>query len=300
MTASRFALAPSGHSSDLVLPVSCRLCGASGGIAVLVKGETKQLARCNSCAVVFLDPLPEELSVKQEFEERHITSDERLEFFFGANRDPVLSFVASRIRKLATGGAILDVGCAGGRFLAEFFPEARWQKYGMEPSRFAAARAQKLGLRVYHGQLTSVDLPAHAFDVITVMGVLLYFRNPHRDLEKLRVALKPGGVLAIELPLAEAQLWRNSKSLPRWVAGKSRSLLGSGHLYYYNVASLTYVLRSAGFVVNQLLPAPAMKQRTVFRDFLSKGYYQISRAIWATSGERVMLGPDILAVTSAL
>jgi SAM-dependent methyltransferase len=288
------------RAATLDVPKACRLCGRSGHHDVVVKGESKQLVRCRACSVVFLDPQPEEIVVKEEFEDRHITSDERLEYFFGANRDPVLSYVASRIRKLKSGGAILDVGCAGGRFLAKFFPELHWRKYGVEPSRFAANRARDAGLHVYQGQLSSVDLPLAAFDVITVMGVLLYFRDPHRDLKKLQAALKPGGLLAVELPLAEAQLWRNSSKLPHWVAGKSRSLLGSGHLFYYNVPSITRLFLESGFAANRILPVPAMKQRSRWRHGLSIGYFHASRALWSLSGRRIMLGPDFLAITSSL
>jgi SAM-dependent methyltransferase len=264
-----------------------------------VRGSDKQLIRCHACTAVFLDPFPEPMAVKEEFEDRHIKSDDRLEYFFGANRDPVLSFVAKRIRKTHQRGAILDVGCAGGRFLAEFFPEAEWQKSGVEPSKFAAARAREKGLHIYQGQLSSVELPETAFDVITAMGVLLYFRDPERDLAKLKRALRPGGLLVVELPLAEAQLWRNSAKISRFVAGKSRTLLGSGHLFYYNVESLDYVLRRAGFTATTAMPVPAMKQRTAVKDFLANGYYQSSRAVWAASGRRLMLGPDFLVFASA-
>ena len=57
----------------------------------------------------------------------------------------------------------------------------------------------------------------------------------------------------IELTLAEAQLWRNSPKRSRIVIGKSRSLLGSGHLFYYNVDSLSFLLREVGSRVNEML-----------------------------------------------
>ena len=145
----------------------------------------------------------------------------------------------------------------------------------MEPSRFAAARAQDKGITIYQGQLNSVRLPECTFDVITALGVLLYFREPRRELEALRKALKPSGILVIELPLAEAQLWRNSPKLSRLVMAKSRSLLGSGHLFYYNVASLTYLLARTGFRVDKIMPVPAMKQRNGYQDILSGVYYHV-------------------------
>lgn len=280
-------------------PGACRLCGASSGATVVVNGAAKQLMRCHACKVVFLEPPPDVAAFTAEFEERHITSDDRLEKFFGAKRDPVLSFVARRIRETHECGHILDVGCAGGRFLDRFLAASDWQKSGVEPSRFAAARAREKGIRIYQGPLASAELPDCAFDVITALGVMMYFREPRRELGMLRKALRPGGVLVIELPLAEAQLWRNSPKLSRLIMGKSRSLLGSGHLYYYNVSSLGFLLREAGFRVKEMSPVPAMKQQSMYQDLLSGVYYRASRSIWSLSSQHLMLGPDFLALASA-
>lgn len=277
---------------------TCRLCSVPGRTTVVVKGFEKALARCHSCKAVFLEPPPDEATFTTEFEQRHITSDDRLEKFFGAKRDPVLSFVARRIRQNKKRGHVLDVGCAGGHFLDRFFTISEWQKSGVEPLRFAAARAREKRISIYQGSLASVELPSCAFDVITALGVLMYFREPRNELGKLRKALRPGGILVIELPLAEAQLWRNSPKLSRIIVGKSRSLLGSGHLFYYNVESLTFLLREAGFRVNQMLPVPAMKQRNAYQDLLSGVYYHASRSIWTLSSRHIMLGPDFLALAS--
>jgi len=281
-----------------ISPGACRLCGALGQTSVAVEGNDKRLVRCGNCQVVFLEPPPNEIDFTAEFEERHITSDERLEQFFASKRDPVLAFAASQIQRYKKSGTILDVGCAGGHFLANFFAPSDWLKFGVEPSRFAARRANENGIETYQGELKSVELPAGMFDVITALGVLLYFRDPRRNLAKLRKSLKPGGVLIIELPLAEAQLWRNSPKLSRFV-GKYRSLLASNHLFYYNVASLTYLLRESGFRVREIRSVPAMAQPTLRQTILARVYYQMSRTLWALSGRRIMLGPEFLAVTSA-
>lgn len=278
-------------------PEACRLCGSLGQTSLAVEGNDKRLVRCRNCKVVFLDPLPDESDFTAEFEDRHITSDDRLEKFFASRRDPVLAFAAAQIRRYKKSGAILDVGCAGGHFLANFLAPSDWLKFGVEPSRFAARRAKENGIETYQGELKSVDLPAGMFDVITALGVLLYFRDPRGDLAKLRKSLKSNGVLIIELPLAEAQLWRNSPRLSRLV-GKPRSLLGSNHLFYYNVESLAYLLHESGFLLKAVLAVPAMAQSTLRQTVLSRAYYHASRSLWALSGRRIMLGPEFLVVAS--
>ncbi|MGC1169484.1 MAG: methyltransferase domain-containing protein [Candidatus Acidiferrales bacterium] len=188
---------------------------------------------------------------------------------------------------------------AGNDCADRFFSDSEWRKSGVEPSRFAAARAREKGITIYQGPLGSIKLPDSAFDVITVLGVLLYLRELQRELAALRKILRPGGILLIELPLADAQLWRNSPKLSRLMRAKPRSLLGSGHLFYYNAASLTYLLGRAGLRIDKMMPVPAMKQRTTYQDLLSGVYYHASRALWALSFRRAMLGPDFLAIVSA-
>ena len=281
----------------LPLPHTCPLCGADGHTFVVVTGVDKQLVRCRACSVIFLDPMPDPTFVKEEFEERHITNDNRLEYFFGANRDPVLAAVASQVKKVKDGGAILDVGCAGGRFLNHFFAESRWEKWGVEPSSFAAARATEQGLRVIQGALSDVDLPSSKFDVITVIGVLLYFRRPFEDLNKLKKALRPGGILVVELPLSESQVWRNSRAWSR-IAGKPRSLLSSGHLFYYNLRSLEFLLNRSGLRALKASPIPAMRQPNAARRCASSLYSHFSEGIWRLSAKRIMCGPDFLTIST--
>jgi hypothetical protein len=177
--------------AEPVAQETCRLCGVRGRTSVIIEGTQKRLARRHVCKVVFLEPPPDEMAVTAEFEERHITSDDRLEKFFGSRRDPVLSFVANHVSRIKKRGHILDVGCAGG----------------------------------------------------------------------------------------------NSPKLSRLVMAKSRSLLGSGHLFDYNVASLTFLLGKAGFRVNEIMPVPAIKQRNAYQDLLPGLYYRASRSFWALSSD---------------
>jgi SAM-dependent methyltransferase len=279
-----------------VVPRACALCHTEDHNVVIVNGADKRLIRCRACSVVFLDPMPEEQFVKEEFEDRHIKDDGRLEHFFGANRDPVLAAAARQVKKHKRAGAILDVGCAGGRFLSQFFRDGDWEKWGVEPSSFAATRAVENGITVLRGELGNVELPESKFDVITVIGVLLYFRRPFEDLLKLRNALRPGGILIVELPLAEAQLWRNSNTWFR-VAAKPRSLLGSGHLYYYNLRSLDFLLQRAGFKTIHQSPVPAMRQINAYRRAVASLYGVTSRSVWELSGQRLMCGPDFLTIS---
>lgn len=278
--------------------VACRLCMDPGEKAVLVSNLDRKLLKCRACGVVFLDPLPkvEELSI--HFSDRYIKDEERLENTFTKPRDSVLSQVAARTKKRKSGGRILDIGCAGGHFLSHYFPSSDWERFGVEPSKYASAKAAEKGIKMCDGQVLDMSLPTTFFDVVTALDVVCYFARPQQELEKIRRSLKPDGVLVIELPLAEAQIWRNSTNLKQLVGGKGRFLTHCGHLYFFNQSSIDFLLRATGFRVAEYAPLPGNKQRRSYQDLVFGGYYTASRLLWHTSGGRFMLGPNFLVVAS--
>jgi 2-polyprenyl-3-methyl-5-hydroxy-6-metoxy-1,4-benzoquinol methylase len=292
-----------GDSSEKSLPVSgdhpnalCLICASADTTVVISQGGRK-LVKCRACSVAFLDPVPSEADLARKFTDQYITDIERLEGTFGKSRDTVLLRVAAEIQSRCRSGHILDVGCAGGHFLSKYFASQAWQRYGVEPSRFAAERAADSGVKILGGSVLGGDLPADFFDVITVIDVLYYFRQPQRELRALRSALKPTGRLFIELPLAETQLLRHTTKLGH-LSGGTRSLLDSGHLYFLNPASIAHLLRETAFKIQAIVPLPGIQQRRAHQALLFKSFYLASRALWRASGGRWMFGPSFLVVAA--
>jgi 2-polyprenyl-3-methyl-5-hydroxy-6-metoxy-1,4-benzoquinol methylase len=290
-SAAESSLAPAMHSN-----VACPICAAAGTTTITAR-DHRQLIRCQSCSVVFIDPLPTEADLAARFADHYITDDARLEGTFGKSRDTVLSQIAAEVRRRSPAGRILDVGCAGGHFLSTFFASDSWQRFGIEPSRFASARAAEKNIRILAGTVFADNLPADYFDVITAIDVLYYFRQPARELEAFRSMLKPSGLLFIELALAETQLWRHTTKAGR-IGGTARSLLDSGHLYFLNPSSISHLLRESGFKITAIVPLPGIQQRRACQSFLFRSYYLASRLIWRISGGRWMFGPSFLVVAS--
>jgi SAM-dependent methyltransferase len=94
---------------------------------------------------------------------------------------------------------------------------------------------------VRRGSLEELD-DERVFDVITLFGVLEHVARPKRFLEKTRQLLAPGGELVIGVP--------NVASLNRRVSRLSRHdwdmFLEPGHLYHYNLRTLTSLASQAG------------------------------------------------------
>lgn len=100
---------------------------------------------------------------------------------------------------------IFDAGCGTGRLAELLSPYGEIS--GCDASPLAIAFCRQRGLSsMTQATLQDVTLPANHFDVITCIDVL-YHRGIDDDvavLERLRTALKPGGLLLIHLVAAPA------------------------------------------------------------------------------------------------
>ena len=100
---------------------------------------------------------------------------------------------------------IFDAGCGTGRLAELLSPYGEIS--GCDASPLAIAFCRQRGLSsMTQAALQDVTLPANHFDVITCIDVL-YHRGIDDDvavLERLRTALKPGGLLLIHLVAAPA------------------------------------------------------------------------------------------------
>ncbi|HEY2120599.1 MAG TPA: class I SAM-dependent methyltransferase [Candidatus Acidoferrum sp.] len=267
-------------------------------MTLLLDSGDSRLLKCGHCGITMLDPAPTDQELASHFTDNYITDDERIEKTFERTRESILSQVAENVFCRKDHGSILDIGCAGGYFLNRFFSRSGWVCYGLEPSRYASRKAEEKGIRMYRGQLLSVELPAKRFDVVTAMDVLCYFREPQQELLAIRKAMKPNGLLLIELPLAEAQLLRNTGRTALVAGGAGRLLTKCGHLYFFNRSSMEFLLQQTGFQLEAFLPVPANHQGHFYKDLVFRSYYLASRLAWHLSAHTLMLGPNFLVVAS--
>ncbi|MBI4198898.1 MAG: class I SAM-dependent methyltransferase [Chloroflexi bacterium] len=146
------------------------------------------------------------------------------------------------VARFRAGGALLDVGCATGEFLAAARLRG-WEVQGVELSPYAAALArQRHGLPVFAGTLREARFLAERFDVVTLWDVIEHLPDLRADLEEVRRLLRPGGLLGLETPNWDS-IYRRMLGR-RWPAYQPRL-----HLYYFTRASAAGLLARAGFDV---------------------------------------------------
>jgi len=139
------------------------------------------------------------------------------------------------------GPRVLDVGAAGGSFLA-VARKRGYEPVGCEPSAWMCGFAKEhYGLSLHPG--TIFDLPAEAanMDLVTLFDVIEHTPDPKAVLERARGLLKAGGVLALSYP--------DYGSLAARLMGKRWVFLLTVHLYYFTRTSIADLLRRCGFEV---------------------------------------------------
>lgn len=147
------------------------------------------------------------------------------------------------------GGELLDIGCGTGNFLAA----ARDRGYGVtgiELDRNAARFAkERLGLQRVFPLTISEFAGQHAgeqFDVVTFFEVLEHQAAPAEFLQKVKVCVRPGGMIALSVPNRE-----------RWLTGPDVLDYPPNHFLRWNAAALRQFLSAQGFEALSIREQPA-------------------------------------------
>jgi SAM-dependent methyltransferase len=151
--------------------------------------------------------------------------------------------MAMRLQALgrAPGTAFLEVGCGFGLSLDFAQRILGWQVRGLDPSPFAIAGREQLGLPIENRYLEANGLDHASADVIHASEFIEHMADPVPMLATLRQALRPGGTLLLTTPAAEM-------IRPDTGDGLLVPLLSAGwHLVIQTAESLAWALREAGF-----------------------------------------------------
>lgn len=242
--------------SQLEAP-ACALCGADGFSVVIPSRREPgrpidlaavfrssgdeplrdQLVRCTGCGLHYVRP--------------RLRSELILEGYRGGSDETFVSQAPFRERTFERcldkieaaarppGRRVLDVGAAGGSFLAV----ARRRGYapaGCEPSTWMCAFArEQYGLALHPGTIFDLSLEPGSVHLLTLFDVLEHTPDPRAVLERARELLAPGGVLGLSYP--------DYGSLAARLMGRRWVFLLTVHLYYFVPATMRRLLAQCGF-----------------------------------------------------
>ena len=128
------------------------------------------------------------------------------------SRRALATFPVAAVRAAGPGRGI-DVGCGRGDLAAALIG-AGWRMAGIEPSPEAAANARARGVDVRVGTLADGELEPSSYDAAVFQHSLEHTVAPLTDLERIRGALRPGGLVAITVP--NFGNWQARRLRSRW------------------------------------------------------------------------------------
>ncbi len=233
----------------------CDLCGAENARTLYTNADWKlpgldafALVQCEQCGLIYLNPRPAPQAIGAFYPQDYAPFRPAIEDEHWALMRWMRRRKMRRRRALVehysgtSRGQVLDVGCATGIFLHEM-AQAGWETVGVELTPGAAEYArQRFGLEVFTGQLEEAPLAEGTFDAVTFWDVLEHTYSPRRTLKRSAALLKPGGIVAINIP--------NWESFERRIFGAQWiGLDPPRHLYVFPRHTLTALLEDTGFKV---------------------------------------------------
>ncbi|MCQ4161682.1 class I SAM-dependent methyltransferase [Roseomonas sp. GC11] len=226
----------------------CPLCGTAARSATALPrfaGACLTLLRCAACHMVYSAEVLDAETDRRRYAEAGRDSIPRAfaslkqHHAYAALEVSKQAYVVQRIAAQGLRqGRMLDIGCANGSAL-DAFAAAGWQVAGVEPTAEFAAASRTRHSDVQHGYFPEAA-PEGPFDLITLFDLLEHIEQPLGFLEAIRARLRPGGILAVQVPNLDSPLVQ--------VQGAASTVVTFGHWNYFDPASLRACLERAGFV----------------------------------------------------
>lgn len=253
----------------------CFLCGASI-IEKFVAAYDRQIARsedytyskCNSCGLIFLNPLPEPEEIPGFYPVSYLPHQDKMRkgklslfkrllinLFYDAGKSASNSFMGKLFAPLSIfsirnlfrphgANRLLEVGCGTGAALKRH-QALGWTVKGIEINEKACEICRSKGIAVHCGTLLDAQLAGEKFDVIFFNHVLEHLLDPVSVFRKAVECLAPSGKIVLLTPNSAALSF--SKYMSTWY-----QLDAPRHIFLYGPASIRQLSAMTGLAVMNL------------------------------------------------
>lgn len=247
------------------------------------------IVKCKTCGLIRTNPRPTQATIGRYYPENYTPYiGTQIRDFVKKSRPlwkkllscmvwNIVDFKEKPLPKIDV-GSMLEIGCASGSFLHEMASKG-WQVEGIEFSLKAAQAAIAQGYNVYSGPLETAPENDRKFDLIVGWMVLEHLHDPIACLTKLRQWSNPNTWLVLSVPNAASMDFRIFKD--KWYA-----LQLPTHLYHFTPRTISQVLSSAGWSVQQV-----HHQRVLSNLVASIGYFLREKGI-VRVGQHLIDFPD--------
>ena len=257
--ASRWSPASAGLTA--FESVGCLACGGKSSTPFLT-GEDDLTGKpgrftfvtCSDCELVYQSPRLTLEGIRPYYEDQYIAHQPHARWgvlapLFRAamgSLDRAKLRIVRRHTTLGPSSRLLDVGCGSGSFLARVRAETRAAVTGVDFVDLSH-RAEFDEVEFHHGVFSEQRVGRSRFDAITMWHFLEHDYDPRRSLHHALSALKPGGLLVVEVPRLDSLSFRLFGS--RWPGVQAPQ-----HTVLFDKDRLVQMVSSAGFQVVEHLP----------------------------------------------
>jgi SAM-dependent methyltransferase len=229
-----------------------------GGFRFL--GDKYYRLRCEDCGFIFVDPIPTGSTFAAMYDDDYFADyyggGDGVGYESSADASIVRAdAILGRVARHVPSGSLLDIGCAGGYFLAAANKRG-YAGLGIELNPRMAEHARKtFGLDVLQGSFesTAIESSGRRFDVIYMGDSLEHLPDPRAALARVRKVLAPGGVFVLNGPMTLNQSLFTAVLRLKLILGKGRTdwyVDGPPHhLWEWDARTMRRFLVGSGFDV---------------------------------------------------
>lgn len=239
------------HSST-----GCMLCEAKEQRVLSNQGRHGQAlttAICTNCGLVQSYPIPSEEMLRAYYRDQYRSDYKRT---VTPKRKHILRYSRNAVHRLARlqsfatpGHRLLDVGSGSGEFVY-LARAAGFQAAGLEPHEgYSEYTRRTFDIPVHTASIDEAMIPPASLDVVTIHHVVEHLPNPVVSLGIIHQWLRPGGILAIDVPDIATTVHAPS------------TRFHFAHIYNFNYHTLHALLQRSGFTV---IDHPDYRSTTLF------------------------------------
>lgn len=208
---------------------ACPLCGGLTHRPRWSKGELR-VVDCSGCGFVFANPIRTGLATGEFYDAMgasfYLAPDKLASDYAPVRYERELAL----FRTHCAAGAVLDVGCSTGGFLAQLRQMGGYDTTGTDVTADALDHAERQGIEVIRGGFLEWAFGDRRFDAITFWAVLEHLEAPGAFLTKAGGLLRPGGHLFALVP--------NLESLAIRLCGVRYRYVMPDHINYFSARTL--------------------------------------------------------------
>jgi len=255
---------PTGLPSSMFERVACLMCGSQESAPFITAEDDLTgrpgrftFVRCASCGLVYQTPRLTPAHVRPYYETDYIAHQAPARWgplaplfaWAMGSLDRSKVRLTRRYIHLDRRAAVLDVGCGAGTYLASLHAAAGCAVAGVDFVDLSA-RPHMAVVEFHHGPFADQEVGDDRFDLVTMWHFLEHDYDPMASLAHARRALKPGGLLLIEVPRLDSLSFRMFAD--RWPG-----LQAPQHTAVFDRSALLSLVERAHFEVVEYLPKGA-------------------------------------------